>query len=122
MSLIVYGSDTEYSPLFVGAVIVCESLRSETLMKYIRGRRPLLRGNGGVHTITPCHSESLNRKYREYNYSQYHVVAMPFVYKQEKKFPVIIPIILLILWMTGSTWYWVCEVKGLCTDSVVIDK
>ena len=47
---------------------------------------------------------------------------MPFVYKQEKKFPVIVPIILLSLWMTGSTWYWVCEVKGLCSDSVVINK
>ena len=53
---------------------------------------------------------------------QSKIYLMPFVYKQEKKFPVIIPIVLLLLWMAGSTWYWVCEVKGLCTDSVVINK
>ena len=47
---------------------------------------------------------------------------MPFVYKQEKKFPVIVPITLLIFWMAGSTWYWTCEVKDLCGDSVVINK
>ena len=47
---------------------------------------------------------------------------MPFVYKQEKKFPVIIPVVLLVLWMAGSAWYWVCEVKGRCGESVVIDR
>ena len=47
---------------------------------------------------------------------------MPFVYKQEKKFPVIIPVVLLVLWMTGSTWDWGCEVKDMCSESVVIDR
>lgn len=46
---------------------------------------------------------------------------MPFVFKKEKKFPVIVPVVLLVLWITGSAWYWVCEVKDMCGDSVVIE-
>ena len=33
-----------------------------------------------------------------------------------------IPIILLVIWMIGSTWYWMCGVKDLCQGESVIDN
>ncbi|NOY17031.1 MAG: hypothetical protein GXP23_08880 [Gammaproteobacteria bacterium] len=42
--------------------------------------------------------------------------------KEKKRISVKIPLILLAIWMAGSTGYWVCEVKGLCESGSVLDK
>ena len=39
--------------------------------------------------------------------------------KEKKKLSVKVPLILLIVWMIGSTWYWMCGVKDLCGSSVI---
>ena len=42
--------------------------------------------------------------------------------KEKKKMSPLIPAILLVIWMIGSTWYWMCGVKGMCTgDSVLVE-
>lgn len=42
--------------------------------------------------------------------------------KEKKKIPVWIPLILLFIWMIGSSWYWMCGVKGMCTGSSVLNE
>jgi len=42
--------------------------------------------------------------------------------KEKKRISVKIPLILLAVWIAGSTGYWVCEVKGLCESGSVLDK
>lgn len=42
--------------------------------------------------------------------------------KEKKNVPVWIPLILLLLWMIGSTTYWMCGVKGMCEGSSVLQE
>ena len=42
--------------------------------------------------------------------------------KEKKKLSVKIPLILLLIWMIGSTSYWMCGVKGMCTGSSVLNE
>jgi hypothetical protein len=39
--------------------------------------------------------------------------------KEKKKMSPLIPAALLLLWVVGSTWYWMCGVKDMCGDSVI---
>ena len=39
--------------------------------------------------------------------------------KEKKKMSPLIPAALLVLWIVGSTWYWMCGVKDMCGDSVI---
>ncbi len=40
--------------------------------------------------------------------------------KQKKQISVKIPLILLAVWIIGSSWYWVCGVKDVCGDGSVL--
>jgi hypothetical protein len=42
--------------------------------------------------------------------------------KEKKRLSVKIPLILLIIWMAGSTWYWMCGVKGMCEGPSVLKE
>ena len=42
--------------------------------------------------------------------------------KEKKKISVKIPLILLLLWIIGSTWYWMCGVKDMCEGPSVLDE
>ena len=42
--------------------------------------------------------------------------------KEKKNIPVWIPLVVLLIWMIGSSWYWMCGVKGMCTGSSVLSE
>ena len=42
--------------------------------------------------------------------------------KEKKRLSVKIPLILLVIWLTGSTWYWMCGVKGMCEGPSVLSE
>jgi len=42
--------------------------------------------------------------------------------KQKKRISVKIPLILLALWILGSSGYWVCGVKDLCGGDSVLNE
>ncbi len=42
--------------------------------------------------------------------------------KEKKRISVKIPLILLAVWILGSTWYWMCGVKDLCDDGSVLNE
>jgi len=42
--------------------------------------------------------------------------------KGKKKISVMVPLILLAVWMLGSSWYWMCGVKDLCGGGSVLNE
>jgi len=42
--------------------------------------------------------------------------------KEKKRISVKVPLILLAVWMLGSTWYWMCGVKDLCGGGSVLEE
>jgi hypothetical protein len=40
--------------------------------------------------------------------------------KEKKRLSVKIPLILLVIWLIGSTGYWMCGVKGMCEGPSVL--
>jgi hypothetical protein len=41
--------------------------------------------------------------------------------KEKKRLSVKIPLILLTIWLLGSTGYWMCGMKGMCEGPSVLD-
>ena len=42
--------------------------------------------------------------------------------KEKKRISVKVPLILLAVWLLGSSWYWMCGVKDLCGGVSVLEE